>query len=251
MKPSQLVPAFFLVFLLVFVGTFVDLAYAAPIDDLAARDTFAKLPPWEESSLSPRSIVKRGCMQSKQSGPQYVCNGDVPSENELRQQIQNHGNVGTKTSVFYTNLKGASALNQITCWFNKYPNQNPTNGIVAFNKIVDPAYEQAVGQAMVQAGNQDKIGRYQKLISQIFAEESSGDAFIFAPSGIDLTTLGDRNTWQNWEYPALTRNSNINRILRVDPTQTTNVNPTISTIWLKGDPVSPQEPLGTNWPQGI
>jgi len=147
-------------------------------------------------------LVRRGCFSSKpeDGGPDIgplTCDGSIPPATELAVQIQRQGNVGTKVSAFYTRLDGASAIKTCKCWVNTHPDQIPfPPGAVFFDEIVSREYEQAVGSAMMSnPGGLSKLTSYQKLLSQVFAEQSRGTVWIFAPADLDFETLDDLNTW--------------------------------------------------------
>ncbi|KAH8754082.1 hypothetical protein F5883DRAFT_573748 [Diaporthe sp. PMI_573] len=59
-----------------------------------------------------------------------------------------------------------------------------------------------------------------RIASQALAEEYSGTVFLFTRGdkepGWDWKNPYD-NTWLGWEYPALTRNKAVTKIVRIDP----------------------------------
>jgi hypothetical protein len=96
----------------------------------------------------------------------------------------------------------------------------------------------------------DPVG---KSCSQAMAEENVGNAYLAIPwqkmprfkDGQDW----DRNTaWGGWEYPALTRNPNIDAIYVVDPTDERRL--PLTRIWKRGDPKDCFRPRGkiSSWP---
>ncbi|KAF2454535.1 hypothetical protein BDY21DRAFT_423771 [Lineolata rhizophorae] len=192
---------------------------------------------------SPKHLFRRGCFQSKpepEDEPQFTCDGNVPSPDEMRLQIQNHGTVPTKMSMFYTRLGNAGGMAIAKRWICDHPDDVAPDSFVFFDDIVDPDWEVAVGTSF--NGNQARIVAFQKLLSQIFAEEAQGTAWIFMPDDVQLDDLDDMNTWKSWEFPALTRNSKIDAVRRVDPREGATQGP--RAIWARGDPPTPNEPRG-------
>lgn len=139
------------------------------------------------------------------------------------------------------------------------------DGFTYFANAMDEKYFDAAANAMEQ-----KLGplgpverhrnaeRFQKLFSQALAASSVGTVYVMLPWWVDPTDawfLVD-NTWRQWEYPALTRNSRVTSIMRVDPRdddQRRDEKGVVQDggpieIWRKGNPPSPKEPRGTNWP---
>ncbi|KAL2043857.1 hypothetical protein N7G274_003377 [Stereocaulon virgatum] len=77
-------------------------------------------------------------------------------------------------------------------------------------------------------------------ISRAFAEVSIGDAYLCTPENYcPNIDFGQNMTWVGWEYPALTRNIGVTRVIRVDPSM--NVT---SQIWTSRDPPTPNAPRG-------
>ena len=192
--------------------------------------------------LGERSLVKRGnCMSSKAANPTWTCSGQTPSVAECVSQIRSHGQVGPKISVFYTALGGASGLRQCKQYFTCNPQ---IGAVVLWDDIVDPTWFRAQGQAIAQANpnaNPSLItDPFAKRMSQAFAEASRGDAYICTPaSNAPNNDFNQDMAWGGWEYPALTRNGDVTRIIRVDPA--TGVT---QEIWRQGDPATPNAPKG-------
>ncbi|KAF1938767.1 hypothetical protein EJ02DRAFT_514295 [Clathrospora elynae] len=227
------------------------LSYAAPapLPVLALEIPSVQIPPHaaipsETNTTTTHALVRRGCFTSKEEdlGP-TTCDGSIPPASEIVAQLQRKGFVGTKVSAFYTRLEGRSAISLSKCWVNTHPAEIPNPpGAVFFDEIVKTDWEDSVGAAMsLSPGGTSKITSYQKLLSQIFAEQSSGTAWIFAPAALNFDGLDDRNTWKNWEFPALTQNVNIVDVRRTDPNDSSDP-PSVTTIWRQGDPT--QVPRG-------
>lgn len=191
--------------------------------------------------LEERSLVKRGNCMSRQSGPTWTCSGQTPSVAECVTQIQSHGQVGPKTSVFYTALGGAKGLRECKQYFNCQPQ---IGAVVLWDDIVDPTWFSAQALAIAQAnpGSNPSLitDPFAKRMSQAFAEASKGDAYLCTPeSNAPNNDFSQDQAWGGWEYPALTRNGDVTRIIRVDPA--TGVT---REIWKQGDPATPNAPKG-------
>jgi hypothetical protein len=111
--------------------------------------------------------------------------------------------------------------------------------------MVDPAWLDAEAKAIIETYGGSGLDTFQKLLCQAYAEETAGDVYVFAPAAQDLTTASVKVTesvaWYGWEWPALTRNSKVDTIYRVDPTNTQNDR---EVLWTQGDAPSTQTPLG-------
>jgi hypothetical protein len=153
----------------------------------------------EELNITTVNLVRRGCFPSKPEqeddiGP-VTCDGSVPPVDELAAQIQRKGFVGNKVSAFYTRLSGGAGISLSKCWVNTHPNEIPNPpGAVFFDEIVSNEYSDAIGAAIISQKPSNLVS-YQKLISQVMAEQSRGSAWIFAPADLDFNSLDDKNTW--------------------------------------------------------
>ncbi|KAF2222756.1 hypothetical protein BDZ85DRAFT_131677 [Elsinoe ampelina] len=184
------------------------------------------------------------------NNPAWTCTGEVPSLDELRYHAIRLRDIEVKTSIFYTKLVKGRAVEAAACWFDEYEEGVKRGDMAHFNNILDDDYYFAVASAIKKMPNADRnIDRFQKLLSQAFAETSSGRVFVFMPSDSDVagSAYDDMNVWKNWEYPALTRNVRVEEIRRVDP----RVDQQSQQAWRKGDGPSEREPTGTNWPPGL
>lgn len=196
--------------------------------------------------LGERSLVKRGnCFSSGGGGNTWTCSGQTPTVAECVTQVQNHGQVGSRISVFYTSLGGSGGLQ--TC--KQYFACNPQLGnVVLWDEVVDNNWYLAQGLAIAQAATQanpnanpnNAVDPFQKRLAQAFAEASRGDAYVCIPdSEAPNNDFNQDRAWGGWEYPALTRNSAVTNVLRVDPAVG---NP--RTIWTQGDPPTANAPKG-------
>lgn len=203
--------------------------------------TAAPTPPPALVSLNPRTthysnLSKRGCFPSKASPPTWNCSPDVPSIAEIEAKIREFGRVGSRDSLFYNGFGGGGAIATSKCWYDaRIP--KPNRGFVMFDEIVDPDWDLAQGAAILQ-GPQGASGldAYQKRESQAFAQLSTGTVYFLTPTG---NIPGDNTAWAGWEFPALTRNHAVDRVIRVDPGDNSQ-----QTIWSQGDPPTPNEPRG-------
>ncbi|KAF4555651.1 Hypothetical protein D9617_2g056140 [Elsinoe fawcettii] len=184
-----------------------------------------------------------------QSDPAWTCTGEVPTLDEMKFHAVRLGLVQSKTSVFYTDMGGDGAIKQAKCWFSEHDEGIAPTDIAHFNNVFNDYYFMKVGSAIAKKQGWLGTTRFQKLMSQAFAEMSSGKVFVFMPQGKDHTgaDYDEKNTWKNWEYPALTRNEKVIEIRRVDP----RVDVRSEQVWQKANGPSSREPLGRNWPVGI
>ncbi|KAL8637580.1 MAG: hypothetical protein Q9226_009110 [Calogaya cf. arnoldii] len=105
----------------------------------------------------------------------------------------------------------------------------------------------------------EKADPFLKHLAQGFAETSAGDVYVFIPRGQLPNNQWDMaSAWGGWEYPALTKNPDVQRILRVDLDVTDYNNPqgTPNVIWdrSQGDGEADYEPKGlrvTSLPEGL
>lgn len=190
--------------------------------------------------LGERSLVKRGnCFSSEQNT--WRCSGQTPSVAECVTQVRNHGQVGNRISVFYSGLGGAIGLNTCKQFFACNPQiGNP----VLWDDVVDPDWYRAQGDAIAKANPGvnpfTALDPWQKRMAQAFAEASRGDAYVCTPaSNAPNNDFNQDLAWGGWEYPALTRNSAVTSVIRVDPATGMT-----STIWRQGDAPTPNAPKG-------
>ena len=134
--------------------------------------------------LGERSLVKRGnCFSSNSGGSgsgntnTWQCSRQPPTVAECVTQIRNHGQVGTRISVFYSGLGGRVGLQ--TCL--QYFACNPQLGnVVLWDNIVDNNWYLAQAQA-IGTQNAGPIDVFQKRLSQAFGEASRGDGYVWSP----------------------------------------------------------------------
>lgn len=98
-----------------------------------------------------------------------------------------------------------------------------------------------------------KADPFLKNLAQAFAETSKGDVYVFIPQGRLPGNQWDMDSaWGGWEYPALTANEEVSRILRVDLDVTDPNDPkgTPQVIFdrSKGDGAANYSPKGTRGP---
>lgn len=191
--------------------------------------------------LGERSLVKRGNSMSGQRGNTRTYSSQAPSVAECVSQIRSHGQVGSKISVFYSGLGGAQGLTACKQYFSC---NSQIGDVVLWDNIVDSAWMIAQGQAIFE-GNPDSnshamLDTFQKRMSQAFAKASKGDIYVCTPE--DNAPNNDFNqelAWGGWEYPALTRNKGVTRVVRVDPGKMVT-----REIWKQGNPPTPNAPKG-------
>ncbi|KAL8827443.1 MAG: hypothetical protein Q9170_007009 [Blastenia crenularia] len=166
---------------------------------------------------------------------------ETPSVAECVSKIKSFGALDSKICVFYTALGGARGLTICKQYFNCNPQ---LGAVVLFDQVTDNGWFGAQAQAIVQgnpnANPNTAVDPFQKRMSQAFAEASKGAAYLCAEeSNSPNNDFDPIRTWGGWEYPALTRNGAVTKVIRVDPS--TGVS---SQIWTQGDPPTPNEPRG-------
>lgn len=187
-----------------------------------------------------KPLWKRGCFPSKSENA-FECSAQVPTVAECVSQIEAWGQVRNSISVFYTGLGGAAGLKQCKQYFACHPEISP---IVAWDNIADPKWFEAQAMAIVNGnpGSNPSIitDPFQKRLAQAFAQASRGDAYVCTPANNSPDNNFNQDlAWGGWEYPALTRNNDVSKIIRVDPA--TGVT---SQIWAAGQPATENEPRG-------
>jgi hypothetical protein len=123
-----------------------------------------------------------------------TCDGSIPSKEEMAAQIQRKGLVGTMPSAFYTGFGGGGAQKTSQEWIAEHTDAFGNPEGVFWDDIVNDDWYLKVGEALMS--KPDDTDKFQKLLSQVFAEQSSGTAWIFAPADLDFNTLDDtKNAW--------------------------------------------------------
>lgn len=214
----------------------LPLTSAAPANSLIA----------EKNRKSSLSICKYSWHIHWDSVHKLFARDDRPTREEIVSQMKNRGQVigSGRIPAFYTRLNlGANSIHECKCWMNSHQDLIPgSSAAVMFDELVpDDWSRQVATKLLAQTKGPELLNSYQKYLSQVFAEEASGTAWIFVPADFDFENLSDRpltintNTFWFWEYPALTQNANIDKVIRVDPFDQKNP-PSTSTIWKQGDP---------------
>lgn len=195
----------------------------------------------------------------------------IPGVDECNDHIRARGNVGSKTSIFYTgwtvgregyeNSKGWARKNKcrvgdIVFWETMFAPrtwQHDVEGAISkpyflLNKQTGSLSKQFLmsGAKYTEEFLNTQSLKYLSNLSQGFAELTKGEAWLFMPDGSGAWS--DTSAWGAYEYPALTRNPDVMKIWRVnvagdfrDPTGEPML------IWdrSRGDGPSPLEPQGT------
>lgn len=191
--------------------------------------------------LGERSLVKRGnCFSSPKSNT-WTCSSQTPSVAECVSKIQSHGQVGSKISVFYSGLNGAQGLTKCKQYFSC---NSQVGDVVLWDNIADPAWLDAQSQAIFQGNPNSNPGivldPFQKRMSQAFAEATKGETYVCTPEGnAPNNDFNEDLAWGGWEYPALTRNRDVTKVIRVDPDTSVT-----REIWKQGDPETSNAPKG-------
>ncbi|PLN79629.1 hypothetical protein BDW42DRAFT_172389 [Aspergillus taichungensis] len=209
------------------------LAFVSISDALAIPQENTNILPEEDQQLDSGHLVKRGCVPSK---PSDVCT-DVPTVAFLVTKIQQHGKVGKRDSLFYSDLGGSGAIAKASDWYKK--NVPKGRGSVAFDNIINEKWYKA--QANALGGSMAKVDQFQKRLSQAFAEASQGTVYFFTKKQNKGTDMSENLAWGGWEYPALTRNTKVKEIVQVDPNEAGDKG---HVIWKQGNGHSPKAPRG-------
>ncbi|KAL8958294.1 MAG: hypothetical protein Q9183_005867, partial [Haloplaca sp. 2 TL-2023] len=181
---------------------------------------------------SPRGNRDDVELEEQPAVPVFECGPDIPSVAECEGMIRRHGQVTTKTSIFYTGLDGRVDVGEIVLWDN----------------VVDIRWYDAQAEA-IQLANPNlnpsastgPFQDFQKRLSQAFGQAAQGTAYICMPDEEDANNVfRQEKAWGGWEYPALTRNQQVTRVLRLDP----NKNNEPRQIWQPSDGPTPNEPRG-------
>ena len=232
MKISLMIPSFIIPTLLS-IPYVLDAKAIPPRSPAPASNRFA-----ENDGLVGRALVKRGNCFSK-GDDEFDCSSDPPSVDELVQQIQSHGQVGNKQSVFYTGLGGAGGVKVCKQYFTCHPELGQ---VVLWDDIVDNNWYLAQATAIMTKNQQANtaVDVFQKRLSQAFGVASAGSAYLCTPeANTPNNQFNTADAWGGWEYPALTRNSKVTNVIRVDPSTGNN-----ATIWNQGDPPTANAPAG-------
>ncbi|KAL8970317.1 MAG: hypothetical protein Q9197_003867 [Variospora fuerteventurae] len=201
-------------------------------------------PRTDAALLRERTLVKRGACLSRQKDDkvEWTCSGETPSVAECVSKIRDHGQVGPKISVFYSGLGGRQGVEVCKQYFSCHAE---IGEVVLWDDIVDPdwftAQASAIYQAQPNAPNQKAaLDPFQKRMSQAFGEATKGDTYICTPEDNAPNNDFDQElAWGGWEYPALTRNADVTKVIRLDP----NTGVTRE-IWKQGDAATPNAPKG-------
>lgn len=187
------------------------LAFISVSDALAIPQNSSVISPEEDQHLDSSNLVKRGCVPSK--GAADVC-ADIPTVDFLVTKIRQHGKVGKLDSLFYSDLDAGNAMAQASDWYRK--NVPKGRGSVVFNQIVNQKWYDAQGAELYRQ-SPSKVDAFQKRLSQAFAEASKGTVYFFTKKENEGTCMSEGTAWGGWEFPALTRNSDVKEIIQVDP----------------------------------
>ena len=179
---------------------------------------------------------------------------NVPGVDASAQQVINRGTVPYLPSVFYSGwpLLLYDAQRWARCYFGEEVSGSPTDyRFVVWGRHVSlewMAYiTYSLDDDMYRAGYpDDQIEYYKDLflknLSQAFAELAQGDVILLAGDNVtsDDRSWDPNKAWGGWVYPALTRNTRVTSISRVDP----NTDNLPRVIWRPQNGYSSQTPKG-------
>ncbi|KAK6811330.1 hypothetical protein RU639_013100 [Aspergillus parasiticus] len=196
---------------------------------------------WSENGEASQVDCKRApglkCLQRKL---RYKVFDDVPSVQDLVANIQEYGQVEKGNSLFYSSLDGHNGVTLSTEHYKKYILKTTGRQGFAIDRITDKMWSRAQMDKMKTPAMVDRFGR---RLSQAFAETAQGDIYFFTRSGLDGTTFPATSVWGGWEYPALTRNPKVKKIIQVDPFKNGDLG---HTIWTPDKGPSPNAPKSGN-----
>lgn len=190
---------------------------------LNSRAELAKL-----YTLDSRDLVKRGCLNwiwpDKTIPQEWWCNCVIPGVDDCVQAIQEKNVVGNYPSLFYTSWGGIGDGSLGVQGTKLWAQNNICGRFVDFDGIVTTAYmlttesaiEKPFGKDGLNLPSEEKakiVDPFLKNLSQAFAEETAGEAYVIVPKGVDFYP---DSAWTGWEYPALTRNRRVEKIWKVE-----------------------------------
>ncbi|KAL1970078.1 hypothetical protein VTN77DRAFT_6483 [Rasamsonia byssochlamydoides] len=199
------------------------------------------------------TLVKRGCFSSQKTHGLPVCS-TLPTVAQLVDIIHQWGVVPNKDCLFYAKLGGGGAQDEIKQWYCNTITHG--RGAVAYKDILPPTWadEQYIKLGTTKVPDprnpQKEIMATTVLplfLSQAFAEVCNKQVYFFTSEGNTGSNFEPGYTWTDLEYPALTRNAQVEGILQVDKKEDGNYTNHGEYIWIKGYPPSSTTPLGSSY----
>ncbi|KAH8801777.1 hypothetical protein F5884DRAFT_837872 [Xylogone sp. PMI_703] len=202
-------------------------------------------------------LSKRGCISSGDTGDLPLC--DTWTVEALVQNINTYNVLPQKDCLFYLGLGGGQGQVLASQW---YCSERPSGrGPVVWSTSLDSEFmltqrtylkslsNLAVPDPANTSDTQSPFWVWAALHSQAMGETCNGDVYFFTPKSNPGDDPSD-NIWWNYEHPALTRNPNVQTILKIDPTLRSDngsfTDPG-TLIWSQGDGPSAIEPAGTGY----
>ncbi|KAA8652872.1 uncharacterized protein ATNIH1004_001781 [Aspergillus tanneri] len=198
---------------------------------------------WSKSDEAAQANCKRspGLKCLKNWGkPEYRVFDDVPTLQDLVGNIQKYGQVEKGNGLFYSSLDGQNGVKLSTEHYKNYIQKTTGRKGFAIDRVTDKNWSRAQMNKMKTPAMVDRFGR---RLSQAFAETTQGDVYFFTRSEFDGTTFPATSVWGGWEYPALTRNPRVTKIIQVDPFKKGDLG---HTIWTPDKGPSPNAPKSGN-----
>ncbi|RAK79653.1 uncharacterized protein BO72DRAFT_33895 [Aspergillus fijiensis CBS 313.89] len=218
--------------------------------------------PVTTSDLTPvhpeNALTRRGCIPSKPSKPASnppKTNTYTFSMDTLNQAISSQSTypLDSNTCLFYLGLGGATGQTLAQDWWTQNkPASAASQMSIVWGNVLEQYYHSAMLSANLVETLPDPANPAQQinaqtvwasLLSQAMGESCTGTVYFFTPEANDGTNPVT-NVWNVYEYPALTRNSKVQQIIKVDP----NTNKQ-EVMWTKGDAVYGPVPPGTGYSQ--
>lgn len=192
----------------------------------------------EADTFAPREVAKRGNIPSTPAPSpddlptEMWVKAVVPGVDQCNDEIRAKGAAGTRISLFYTGWGSQPGYAYMKTWATtNFCGQPYTHWDTMVSRgfflntefAIDKPYNK---KNMNYPGAQrDAIfDVFQKNLSQAFAECTAGDVYLFMPAGSGA--WDDNSAWGGWEYPALTLNTRVGKIYRIDLDVSDPANPT-------------------------
>lgn len=201
------------------------------------------------------NLAKRGCFVSKEE------TGNIPlcttlSVDYFKNIINQHNYLPQRDCLFYLGLGGAAGQVPARQWYCS--KRSYGRGAVVWENALPSAFMSSLfielsgkqGPSIRDSSQQaDLFTIAARLISQVMGETCNGEVYVLAPQSNDGTDPPD-NVWILYEYPALTRNSQVRSILKVDPTIKTSSGEFADDgiiMWTPANGPSPNPPAGNGY----
>ncbi|KAJ5173307.1 hypothetical protein N7492_005900 [Penicillium capsulatum] len=251
-KKLSLFPLFLLLASLLFnsFGLAIPVRTSTDLDDPDPIFSYLEYTPWNES-FDAHGANAHSSIRTRD------VNILVPGVDEIKEKIKEFGIVQSKPNLFYTR-QPVEAINKgkVEEWGKAKYDEEPKAGkkdwkFAMWGRLADTNWVAHtsidLAEEMEEAEFTDEQSKpfrdmFLQNIGQAYGEMAHGDVIILVKDEV----TPDNRSWDvnrvlgGWEFPALTRNSDVKRIYRVDPDECGE--PRL--IWSHGDAESDQKPKG-------